>query len=266
MIPAVVYTLRLYGIQAWFSYRALYAWSTPFNYLSSKFGFPFFTMILFVYMGKFVGLKDPIYIVIGNILLMPISNSIYGVSMAIANEKDFGALSYLLGSPAPRAPLFLGRALFQILDGFITVAVALPIAIWLFHIDLALINLPQILFCTILITITTCGIGFLLGSIALVSRDGWMITNTLGLALYILVGVNFPVDMLPSSLQTVAYALPITRGMIAARMALAGSGWSEVMPLIWGEMLVGLIYTLIGYVMFRLLERRSLVNGSLDNL
>jgi ABC-2 type transport system permease protein len=258
--------LRLYLIQAWFSYRALYAWSTPFNYLSSKFGFPLFAMVLFVYMGKFVGLTDPLYIVLGNILLMPISNSIYGVSMAIANEKDFGALSYLLGSPAPRAPLFLGRALFQIVDGFITVAVALPIAIFFFHMNLSIMNLPLVIFCTILITVTTSGIGFLMGSISLITRDGWMITTTIGLALYILVGVNFPVSALPESLQTVAYALPITRGMIAARMALAGAGWLEVLPLLTGELLIGIVYILIGFGLFQILERRSLVNGALDNL
>jgi hypothetical protein len=38
--------------------------------------FPVFTMLLFVYMGKFVGLTDPLYIVIGNILLLPATNSI----------------------------------------------------------------------------------------------------------------------------------------------------------------------------------------------
>ncbi len=266
MIRSIVRLVRLYLIQAWFSYRALYAWSTPFSYLSNKFGFPFFAMILFVFMGKFAGLTDPLYIVLGNILLMPITNSIYGVFMAISNEKEFGALSYLLGSPAPRGPLFLGRALFQILDGFITVVVALPIAVFFFHMDLSSINLTLVLFCMILITITTCGIGFLMGSIGLVTRDGWMIINTIGLALYILVGVNFPVNLLPPFLQSVAYALPITRGMIAARMALTGSGWVEVLPLIYGELLMGAIYTLIGYLMFRLLERRSLVTGALDNL
>jgi len=266
MMHSLVRTARLYFIQAWFSFRALYAWSTPFNYISSKFGFPFFAMILFVYMGKFVGLTDPVYIVVGNILLMPITNSIYGVSMAIANEKDFGALSYLLGSPAPRAPLFLGRALYQIVDGFITVVVALPIAFIIFRMEIAAMNLPLVIFCTILITFTTSGVGFLMGSISLITRDGWMYTTTIGLALYILVGVNFPVTALPEPLQVVAGFLPITRGMVAARMALNGSGWGDVAMLLLGEFLVGMVYILIGYAMFRILERRSLINGALDNL
>ena len=129
--------VRLYFIQAWFSYRSLFAWSTPFNYIASKLGFPFFSMLMFIFMGKFVGITDPVYIVIGNILLLPSINGSYGISMTIGGERQFGAMSYLLGSPAPRAPLFLGRAFFHIIDGFITVLVALPIAILIFHLNLS---------------------------------------------------------------------------------------------------------------------------------
>ena len=266
MMRGIVRAFRLYFIQAWFSYRALFAWSVPFNYFASKFGFPFFTMLLFVFMGKFVGLKDPLYIVVGNILLMPAANGISGVSMTVGNEKQYGALSYLLGSPAPRAPLFLGRALFHILDGFVTVAVALPAAILILHLDLAKINLPLALFCALLIAATTSGVGFVLGSITLVSRDGWMITSTLAVGLYLLVGVNFPVTLLPPLLRTVAFGLPMTRGLMAARLALGGAGWPAVAQLVYGEALVGVIYTALGYGLFRLLERRSMRHGTLDNL
>ena len=266
MIRTLVRPVRLFFIQAWFSYRALFAWSQPFNYFASKFGFPFFSMLLFVFMGKFVGLKDPIYIVMGNILLIPAANGIYGVSMTVGNERQFGALSYLLGSPAPRAPLFLGRALFEILDGFVEVLLALPVAILIFRLDLARINLPLALLCVLLIAVTTSGVGFLLGSITLVSRDGWMITSTLAVGMYILVGVNFPIELLPAFLRVVSFGLPMSRGLMAARLALGGAGWAAVAPLFWGELLVGMIYTALGYGLFRLLERRSLVNGTLDSL
>ena len=73
--------------------------------------------------------------------------------------------------------------------------------------------------------------GFILGSISLVTRDGWMITSTLAMGLYILIGVNFPVDLLPGGLKLVSYCLPMTRGIMAARQALAGAAWVSVAPL-----------------------------------
>jgi len=262
----VIRYLRLYIIQAWFAYRALFAWSTPFNYFVSKFGFTFFSMVMFVFMGKFVGLNDPVYIVIGNILLMPATNGVSGISMTVGNERQFGAMSYLLGSPAPRAPIFLGRALFHILDSFVTVAIALPVATWIFHLDMANTNFFLVLLCVFITSFTTSGMGFIMGSVSLVNRDGWMITSTLALSLYILAGANFPVASLPAFLQVVAYSLPMTRGIMAARAALDGANWVSIAPLLAGEIVIGLIYIVVGYAMFRLLERKSMVSGVLDNL
>lgn len=266
MIRQMVYLARLYLFQAWFSYRSLYAWSTPFSYLTSKFGFPFFSMIFFYFIGRFVGIADPAYIIIGNVLLMPSINGIYGISMTVGNERQFGAMSYLLGSPAPRAPLFLGRSLFHVLDGFLTVSVALPIALLVFKMSLAEVNLFLLVCCLLLLSITTTGIGFIMGTISLISRDGWMFTNTFGQLLFILIGVNFPVAQLPAFLQPISSALPLTRGILAARMVLAGVGWTDVGGLLIGEVLIGMVYILIGYVTFHLVERASMNTGSLDSI
>ena len=266
MMRLIARYARLYFIQAWIAYRALFAWSRPFNYFVSKFGFTFFAMVFFVYLGQFVGLADPVYIVIGNILLIPATNGLGGISMTVGNEKAFGALSYLLGSPAPRAPLFLGRAMFHILDSFMTVLIALPVAILFFHLDVSNTNFLLVLSCILITTLATSGMGFIMGSISLVSRDGWIITSTLSLSLYILVGANFPVDALPPALQTISYSLPMTRGIAAARAALGGAGWSAVSTLLFGEIVLGALYIAIGYVMFRILERRSMISGMLDNV
>lgn len=266
MIRNIVHLIRLYFFQAWFSYRSLFAWSTPFSYMTSKFGFPFFSMLMFVFIGKFVGFNDPAYIVIGNILLMPSINGLYGISMTIGNERQFGAMSYLLGSPAPRAPLFLGRAFFHIIDGFITVLIALPIAILFFDLGFSGINLFLLACCLILLSITTTGLGFIMGTISLRSRDGWMFTNTLGQLLFILIGVNFPVEKLPVALQQISDYLPMTRGIMAARLVLDGANWAAVSDLFLGEIIVGLVYILFGYTLFRIIERASMDTGSLDSI
>ena len=265
MMRALVRWIRLYFIQAWFSYRALFAWSTPFNYLASKLGFPVFSMLLFIFLGNYVGLNDPVYIVIGNILLLPSLNGVMGISMTIGSEKQFGALSYLLGSPAPRGAVFLGRAFFHIVDGAIAVLIALPIAILVFKLDLSQTNFLLVTMCVLLISITATGLGFIMGVVTLLSRDGWMITSTLALAFYVLIGVNFPIELLPPALKSISLALPMTRGIQAARLALTGAQFSELSSLLAGEVLVGLIYIVIGYTLFRLVERLSFKSGMLDS-
>ena len=264
MIKYLTHSLRLYLSQAWLSYQGYFSITSPFGYIASKLGFPFFLMLFFIFMGKFVGFTNPLYIVIGNVLLIPASNSMSGVTYAIGDERGWGTLSYVLGSPAARAPIFMGRALFYILDGFVTALLGFAIAAGIFHLDMSKINFAMLILSIFLIAITSSGLGFLFGSISLVTRDGWIILNTFLSALYILVGVNFPVESLPSALQTIAYGLPLTRGIMAARLALGGAGWSVISHLIAGEVLVGVIYILAGYLCFRLIEKRSMASGTLD--
>ena len=264
MIKSAIRSLRLYLAQAWLSYQGYFSISSPFGYITSKLGFPFFLMLFFIFMGKFVGYTNPLYIVIGNILLIPAATSMSGVTYAIGDERGWGTLSYILGSPAPRAPIFMGRALYYVLDGFVTALLGFAIAAGIFHLDMSRINFAMLVLSMFLIAITSSGLGFLFGSISLVSRDGWIFLNTFLSALYILVGVNFPVEALPSALQRLAYGLPLTRGIMAARLALDGAGWGTISPLIVGEILVGAVYILAGYLCFRLIEKRSMASGTLD--
>jgi ABC-2 type transport system permease protein len=264
MIRRLVHWVRIYLVEAWLGYHGRFAITSPFAYIASKLGFPFFLMLFFVYLGKHVGYADPMYIVIGNVLLIPAANGLGGVTIAIGDEREWGTLSYVLGSPAPRMPIFLGRSLVYILDGFVTAVLGLLIAAFVFHMQLARVDLGMLLLSVLLIAVTSTGLGFLFGSVSLISRDGWMITTTFISALYILVGVNFPVQSLPSALQPVAFGLPLTRGIMAARLALEGGGWSAINRLLAGEIGIGAIYVLAGYLCFRLIERGSMRSGTLD--
>jgi len=263
MIRSAVHWVRIYVAEAWLGYHGRFALTSPFGYLAGKFGFPFFLMLFFIYLGKHVGYADPLYIVIGNVLLIPAANGLGGVTLAIGDERQWGTLSYVLGSPAPRLPIFLGRSLFYVLDGFVTALLGIAIASGLFRMDLSHADVGALGLSVLLIAITSTGLGFLFGSISLISRDGWMITSTFISALYILVGVNFPVTSLPAVLQPIAYGLPLTRGIMAARLALDG-GSGAVPGLLIGEALVGAAYILVGYLCFALIERRSMNSGLLD--
>jgi ABC-2 type transport system permease protein len=264
MMRWLVHWVRIYLAEAWLGYHGRFAITSPFGYIAGKLGFPFFLMLFFIFMGKFVGYANPLYIVIGNVLLIPASGGLAGVTLAIGDERQYGTLSYVLGSQAPRLPIFLGRALFYILDGFVTSLLGIAIAAGIFHLDASHINFGMLALAILLIAATSSGLGFLFGSISLITRDGWMITTTFISALYILIGVNFPVQALPGVLRTLSEGLPLTRGIMAARMALEGAGWSGISGLVGGEVLVGAFYVVAGYVCFRMIERRSMRSGTLD--
>jgi ABC-2 type transport system permease protein len=266
MIKNLRQNVRLYLASAWYSYRALYAWQSFAPYISVKIAFPLGQMLLFLFMGRLAGLTNPLYIVIGNILLLPATNGVSGVSMTINGERDFRTLPYLIASPAPRGPLFLGRSLVHIIDGLLSTIMALMLGAIFFHVDLRQSNLALTALCILLLSITSCGLGLILGSLTLRTREAWTITSMVVIALYIFSGVNFPVNVLPKSLQIISYALPLTRGIQAARLAMDGANWSAISSLFFGELLVGIIYVTIGYLMFTWFEKLSLVDGQIETV
>jgi ABC-2 type transport system permease protein len=266
MIKNLRQNVRLYFASAWYSYRALYAWQSFAPYISVKIVFPLAQMLLFLFMGRLAGLTNPLYIVIGNILLLPATNGVSGVSMTVNGERDFRTLPYLIASPAPRAPLFLGRSLVHIIDGLLSTIMALILGMIFFHVDLSHSNLPLTALCILLLSVTSCGLGLILGSLSLRTREAWTITTMVVIALYIFSGVNFPVDVLPKSLQTISYALPLTRGIQAARLTMNGADWSAISSLFFGELLTGLIYFALGYLMFTWFEKLSLVDGQIETV
>jgi ABC-2 type transport system permease protein len=86
----------------------------------------------------------------------------------------------------------------------------------------------------------------------------------ISILLYILSGVNFPVNLLPKFLQAISYSLPLTRGIQAARLAMTGANWSVISQLFIGELLIGLIYIVIGYLLFNWFEKLSLIDGQIE--
>jgi len=87
-----------------------------------------------------------------------------------------------------------------------------------------------------------------------VMRDAIIIANIVYYLLLIVCGINFPVSRLPGAVQVLSFALPLTRGVQAARDAAAGASLGQVGGLLAGELLVGLSWALAGYLLFRLLE------------
>lgn len=263
-MKAVFRYFRLYLVSAWYSYRAVYAWQRLGPYISGKIIYPLAQMLLFYYIGKMAGVADPIYIVIGNILFLPATNGISGLSMTIFGERNFRTLPYLIASPAPRGPLFLGRSLVHIMDGLLSTVGALLLGVLVFHVNLSQANLWLTALCILIISFTSCGFGFIFGSLSLRTREAWTVTTVIYLALLIFSGANFPVGVLPDSLQWISQSVPLTRGIAAARQTMAGANWAAVQPLLAGELLIGGIYIGVGYLLFSWFEKLSLVDGQIE--
>jgi ABC-2 type transport system permease protein len=258
-------SLRIFISGAWLSYIALFTWTRPTSYLASKILMPLAGILFFTYLGiSATGRDTADFYIIGNALQVAAFNGIYGVTMTVGRERDEGTLIYLVGSPAPRLAIFLGRALFNVLDGMLTVVLGFMWGVLLLGLDLSAANLPGLVLTILITTASTCGLGLLMGSISLVALNVMFVNNTVYFLLLLFSGANLPLDQMPAWMQTISACLPLARGIRSARLLVAGASLAEVWPLLVGELAVALVYALTGFALFSRFEAQARKRGTLE--
>jgi ABC-2 type transport system permease protein len=255
----------VFARSVYLQYIALFQWATLRGYIAYKVLLPVTQILFFVELGVYgTGRQNALYFALGNALQVTAQAGLYGTIATVANERQFGTLPMLLASPANRLVTFLSRAIVNVLDGMVTVLVGLGLTVIVFGLDLHRANLWLLALCVLLISLTTAGLGLLFGSLGLIMRDAITIANVVYYLLLVLCGINFPISRLPGLVQVISYGLPLTRGVQAARQVAAGASITQVGGLLLGELLVGVLYALCGYALFRWLEGHARRGGLQD--
>jgi ABC-2 type transport system permease protein len=259
--------LRLFWQGAILSYIALFHWLEPVTYAASKIVSPLAQILFFTFLGTYAtGRSNAHFYVIGNAMQIAAVSGIFGVVMAIGGDRWNGTLPYLFGTPANRSVMFFGRAFIHVLDGILGVIIGFVWGVLLLKLDLSQTNLGLLALTITITTLSTCGMGLLMGCIGLITVNVMFVNNTVFYALLIFSGANIPVASLPGWMQVISSGLPLTRGIAAARALITGASWQDVAPLLRGELLVGLAYGFLGYILFSWFETQAKRSGKLENV
>lgn len=258
-------SIRIFLGGAVLSYKALFRWFRLEPYLATKIIAPLNQILFFTLLGSFAtGPDTASFYAIGNAIQLTAMSGIYGVTMSVGGERNEGTLIYLFGSPANRLLTFLGRALVHILDGMLGVVIGLAWAGLLLGVDYSQADLLALSFTILITTVSTAGLGLLMGCLSLVTVNVMFINNTIYFLLLVFSGANVPLANFPVWVQQAAHLLPLTRGIQAARLIISGSSLTQVAPLLAGEALIGLVYVLMGYVLFNWFEITAKRRGTLE--
>jgi ABC-2 type transport system permease protein len=237
----------------------------PIQYVASKILMPLSQMFFFVYLGTYATSADNAsFYIIGNSIQIAAVSGIFGMTMSIGGDRDNGTLGYIFGTPANRLVVFMGRAFMNIMDGTLGVFIAFFWGVVLMGLDLSKTNLPALALIILITTISTCGLGLLMGCLALITVNVMFVNNFVYFLLLIFSGANIPLANLPVWIRAVSYALPLTRGITAARSLISGASLANIAPLLWGELGVGLVYFILGYVLFTVFEIVAKRRGTLE--
>jgi ABC-2 type transport system permease protein len=258
--------LRTFFVGGLIAYRGLFNWIRPSIYIPTMLGSPLFQLVFFTKLGQYAHARDASFYVVGNSVQVCAMASVYGMTMAIANERWFGTLGPLLASPANRAAVFLGRGVPVLANGMLVSAFGFVVGAALLGFRPGWSSVPALATVVIVTTVSCTAFGMLLGSIGLRAKDFFFASNLAYFLMLLFCGVNIPVDSLPSWMEAVSRCLPLTHGIMAAREVAAGATLADVSGLVWTEVGVGIAYATAAFGLFRLLERESRRSAVLDSL
>ena len=256
--------VRVFVVGGGISYRALFNWISPGMYVTTMLGSPLFQILFFVYLGRYAGSQDDSFFIVGNAIQIAAMAGIYGMTMGIANERQYGTLQPLLATPANRLAIFTGRALPFVANGILVSVFGFAMSWLLLDFRPADGSLPGL---ALAIAVTTCScvaLGMLIGSIGLRARDVFFGANLVYFLMLLVCGVNIANDDLPNWLGAFGRCLPLTHGIEAARQIAAGTPVGDVSGLLWTEAGIGLAYATAAYVLFRVFEAEGRRRASLE--
>lgn len=256
--------LRIFFVGGNISYRALFNWIKPETYIPTMLGSPLFQILFFSYVGRYSGLRDDTFFVVGNAVQVCSMAGIYGMTMTVANERSFGTLSPLLASPANRVPLFLGRAIPPIFNGLIVSTFGFIVGALFLDFSMDPGSIPALALVVVVTVFSCTALGMTIGSIGLRAKDVFFASNLVYFLMLLFCGVNVPLETLPGWMQAIGRGLPLTHGIEAARAVASDASLGDVLGLVRTEGSIGLVYAALAYSLFRVFEFEGRRRGTLS--
>ena len=249
-------------------------WSDPFLFAVYTIAKPLAAALILVVMFQVItgGQNQAFlqYLIVGSALWNLVFGVLNGLVLGILEDRErYRMMKYVVVTPASLFPFLLGRSTARVLISFIAVAVTLLVGVLFLGIDLrpSLLIIPA----TLIGMVAIIGLGIVMAGWCLQMRqEAWSYPEAVAGALYLVSGAVFPIDILPSVIQPVAYAFPTTWWLEASRRGLLGDGAPGAMAgmsdaAVFAALVVSTaILAPLAYLAFNWFIRRARQAGLLD--
>jgi ABC-2 type transport system permease protein len=204
-------------------------WSDPFLFAVFTVAKPLSAALILVVMFQVItggqGTEFLQFMIVGSALWNVVIGVVSGMVQAILEDRErYRMLKYVVVTPTSLFPFLVGRSLARVLGSMVAVAVTLLVGVLFLDIELR----PEPLYLTVasavgLVAVMSLGLG-MAGWCLQLRQEAWHYPEAIAGALYLVSGAIFPIDILPSVIQPIAYAMPTTWWLEASRRGLLGHG------------------------------------------
>ena len=185
-------------------------------------------LILVVMFQVITGGQNPEFLqflIVGSALWNVVFGVLAGLVQSILEDRErYRMIKYVVLTPPSLFPFLLGRSIARVVISFVAVGLTLAVGVLFLGVELDL-NVLYLVPATLLGILAVVALGiFMAGWCLQLRQEAWSYPEAIAGALYLVSGAIFPIDLLPSILQPIAYAMPTTWWLEASRRGLLGHG------------------------------------------
>lgn len=225
---------------------------------------PVMQTLVFVLLGDWTNYQSPEFFIVGNAFQTTAMAGVAGAATVIASERRFGTLRHIIGSPAQRSALFLGRSLPMAVTGLFAPWAILAVASAVGGIEGGMVAIIQLTPLLLAVSFSCAALGLVVSAVALSGREAFHLASLVYIGLLVVSGANIAAGELPSILRGIGSVTPITHALEGARTLLANPGTGFPLSAFFTEIGIGFAWLVVALIMLKRFERRARVAGSID--
>ncbi len=183
------------------------------------------------------------YLIIGSNVFVIVTSSLWNFGMWMRREQTTGTLESLYLAPVSRLWILAGIALYSAIRASVTSSIAFTLGCLIFGVNPLVGNVGLAFLFLWVGLIPLYGLSFLYGALILKVKEANALINLTQWVVNFLMGVYFPVTVLPPLLRWIAWAFPPTWMTNGVRAALLGVGffldqWYRDLAVLWAFVVI----------------------------
>ncbi len=204
------------------------------------------------------------YVILGSGLTSLWSSICFSSAGDIERERYMGTLENLVSSPSKFTTIILGKVLANTFLGLTGTILSLIFTKILFNGSLYIKHEFLFLISFILMIFSFISVALLIAPIFTLSKNARALMNCLEYPIFILCGFVFPIDILPSFIKLLSYALSPTWAVkILMESSLGINDFSMFYKKIFILLFISIVYFIISKILFSKIDRRTRIEATL---
>lgn len=257
--------IKRFFSQAWLYFKSQQAAFQFEEFLCLEAGYPLITMLFYCLLASYsFQTMELTQWVVGNSFLLCVNTCIFELGNTFSGKRYFGRIRSIIVAPVHHLSVVLQKGFFPAVTAVVTVGIGFIIGSMIFHVDLKGVSLGLLAVIIFVAMFAASGFGVLLSVFGLITDSMHFVLNLASYVLLIFCGANFSISQLPVLRQRFSMCLPMTRTIRAANMLFGSPDNKELVVLLLGELVLGIIYFVLAACIIGQIERYARKAATLE--